>query len=181
MLAARRLLVLSTLLLSLASPAAAQENVPDPTTMPLAELEQIAPDEHPYGYFILAGRVFAAGDKNEAVRWLYVGQIRWRFHLAVNPNLPADGDPALLASMMEMVGRPINEWAGGDVDGWIASMRAALAWDDANPNGFTSKADHAEELAQVRRGLGELIASIEQRRTAIPGERARNGLENRTP
>ena len=54
---------------------------------------------------------------------------------------------------MSMIGQPINEWAGGDVEGWLGSMRAALDWDAANPNGFTSKAKHAAELRTVRAGL----------------------------
>jgi hypothetical protein len=83
--------------------------------------------------------------------------------------------------MMEMIGRPINEWAGGDVDGWIASMQAALDWDSAQPNAFTDKLAHPAEYQAVRKGLGDLIASIEQQRNDIPDERARNGLQNRAP
>jgi soluble cytochrome b562 len=177
----RLLLVFSLLLVFAASPLQAQNKEPDLGAMPLAELERMMPDEHPYGYFILAARTFAEGEKQEAVRWLYVGQIRWRFHIAANPNLPPDGDPALLASMMEVVARPINEWAGGDVDQWIASMQAALDWDAATPNGFTSKSEHSAEHETVRSGLGGLIASIDEQRTQIPRRRSENGLENRAP
>ncbi|MCP1547260.1 MULTISPECIES: hypothetical protein [Methylorubrum] len=173
-------LALLTLLAIASSPGRAQDAA-DPLTMPLAELERIAPTEHPSAYFVLASRTFAASARDEAVRWLYVGQIRYRFHIAANPGLRQDGDPALLALLLHTIGKPINEWAGGDVDGWIGSMRAALDWDAATPNGFTSKEKHAAELRTVQNGLDGLVISIAARRSEIPAERARNGLENRAP
>ncbi|MBB4003201.1 hypothetical protein [Aurantimonas endophytica] len=177
-----RLLFLLILPLSTAPlPGQAQDILSDRMTMPLADLERAVKNDHPYGYIILAVRKFQAGDKEEAVRWFYVGQLRWRFHIAANPDLPPDGDPALLASMLDGFGRPINEWVGGDVDGWIAFMQAALDWDEANHNGFTAKEDHPTEYRRVRNGLVELITSIRERREEIPGERERNGLENRVP
>lgn len=152
----------------------------DLMTMPLVELERRVTGEHPSAYFILASRSFEAGKRDEATRWLYVAQLRYRFHIAANPGLPPDGDSALFGSLMETIGRPINEWAGGDVDGWIAAMQNALDWDAANPNGFTSSRAHPAELRTVRAGLADLIVSIEAQRDEIPGERARNGLESRT-
>lgn len=177
----RRCVLLVLFLTSLSTGGLAQDAMPDPMTMPLAALERIVPDEHPYGYMILAVRKFDAGEKDEAARWLYIGQLRWRFYLAANPDLPPDGDPALLAATLETYGRPINEWAAGDVDGWIAAMQAALDWDDAHPNGFTAKRDHQAAYRTVRKGLADLIVSIRERRTEIPAERERNGLVNRVP
>lgn len=58
-------------------------------------------------------------------------------------------------------------------------MQDALDWDAASPNGFTAKADHPTEYQAVRSGLVDLIASVRERRDEIPGERERNGLENR--
>ena len=152
----------------------------DLTTMPLVELERRVTGEHPSAYFVLASRSFEAGKRDEATRWLYVAQLRYRFHVAANPDLPPDGDAALFGSLMETIGRPINEWAGGNVDGWIAAMQGALDWDAAKPNGFTRKEAHPAELATVRAGLAGLIRSIDERRDALPTERTRNGLQNRT-
>ncbi|MEN3793554.1 hypothetical protein [Fulvimarina sp. MAC3] len=153
--------------------------------MTSAELERILPGLHPSSYFFLANEKFEAGERNEAVRWLYVGQIRYRYHLAANPDLPPSGDPAFLASMMEVVARPINEWAGGNVETWIAEIQAALEWDAETPNYFTPKDVFSNELETVRTGLQDLITWIDEQRDQIPVLRSQNGLENedrrRTP
>src|SRR5690349_19842431 len=67
--------------------------------------------KHPATYYMLAGRLFKDGDKDEAVFWFYLGQLRYRFHLAVATNLDPSGDPALFGSLSEVVGRPLNEYA----------------------------------------------------------------------
>ena len=159
------------------SPVSAQAAPQDPMTMPIEPLERMAPDEHPAAYFVLAQRTFDAGRKGDAVRWLYVGQLRWRVHLQSHPDLPVDGDPALFASMMETIGRPINEWAGGDVDQWIESLQSALDWDAKHPNGFTPKSKHPSEYASVRSGLREFIATLNEKRDTIAKRREENGLD----
>ena len=47
--------------------------------------------------------------------------------LQLNP-----GAETLLGALQEVVGRPLNEWAGGNPDVWIATIDEALAWDAAN-------------------------------------------------
>ena len=162
--------------LALSVPSAGAQ---DFRSIPTQELIASAAQMHPAGYFALADRLFRDGRREDAARWLYVGQIRYRFHLAANPGAPQSGDPALFASLMESVGRPINEYAGGNVDGWLAAIDAALAWDAANPNGFTSKSAHAGELAATRSGLVGLRRSLDSQRADIARTRAANGLENR--
>lgn len=165
----------AALLLLLASPAAAQDFM----RMPLAELEQQAETLPPAGLYALAARRFREGPRQEAVRWLYVAQLRARFRLAVTPDLPRDGEPALYAALNESVGRPINEWAFGDVDALAASLQAALDWDAAHANAATPKPGHEAALAQIRAGLAELRETVLASREKIRQQRAANGLENR--
>ncbi|MAW99846.1 MAG: hypothetical protein CMN72_09400 [Sphingomonas sp.] len=172
-------IALTALLAPLLVPLPAQAAPQDPMTMPIEKLEDIAPDQHPSAYFILARRAFEAGKKDAAVRWLYVGQLRWRVYLKANPDLPPDGDPALFASMMETIGRPINEWAGGNVGQWTQSLQAALDWDAEHPNGFTPKSEHKAVYASVRSGLSDFIATLREQRDSIARSRAENGLTNR--
>lgn len=83
----------------------------------------------------LAAALFKdASTKQEALFWFYVGHLRYRYYLAANPNLPRDGEPALFASLSEVVGHPINEFAGGKPDVWIAEINRALEWDAAHDN-----------------------------------------------
>ena len=135
--------------------------------------------KHPAAYFVLAKKEFEAGRRDEAVFWLYLGQVRYRAHLRARPNLEPSGDPALFSSLMEVVGRPINEYAFGNIPVLASTIDDVLAWDAAHPDGFTSKESHAGTRATVRQGLAELKAEILTRQDEIRATRARNGLGNR--
>ncbi|WP_159992861.1 hypothetical protein [Roseomonas sp. 18066] len=158
-----------------AAPAAAQ----DVMRMPLVELEATADSLPPAGLYALAARRFREGPRQEAVRWLYVAQLRARFRLAVTPDLPRDGEPALYAALNESVGRPINEWAFGDVDALAASLQAALDWDAAHGNAATPRPGNEAALARIRAGLAEMRETVLASRDRIRQQRTTNGLENR--
>ena len=81
----------------------------------VAELENGITKKHPSTYIILAKKLFNQGDKQNAVKWFYVGQIRYRAYLMANPELDPSSDPALFSSLMSVVGTPLNEYIGGDV------------------------------------------------------------------
>ena len=102
--------------------APAQDFVEVPTATLLSRAETLLPVE----MYVLAARLFADGRRDEAVRWLYVAQIRARLHLATSRGLRPDAEPALYAALNEEVGRPINEWAFGDVDALALRMQEAL-------------------------------------------------------
>lgn len=110
---------------------------------------------------------------------MYAGQLRYRFLLAVEGPTDGSQNAALFGGLTEQIGRPVNEYIGGNVDEWLAAMDWALEWDAANPNGTTSKTDHAQTLAEQRAGLQGFRDSIEEKRDTIPKEREANGLENR--
>jgi hypothetical protein len=145
------------------------------------ELKASIEKQHPAAYYILAGKLFAAGAKDEAVFWFYAGQLRYRFHLAAHPDLPRGGDDALFASLSEVVGRPMNEYAFGDMPRLIATIDKVLAWDERTANGFTSKTQYATALTDIRDGLTKLRAHIVENGDQIRAERKKNGLENRKP
>jgi hypothetical protein len=107
---------------------------------------------HPAAYYILAGKLFSGGRQDEAVFWFYAGQLRYRFHLSANPGLPPSGDPALFASLSQVIGQPLNEYAFGDLEQLTATIDKVLAWDERIDNGFTSKATHAAVLRTFAAG-----------------------------
>ncbi|WP_152658661.1 hypothetical protein [Devosia chinhatensis] len=142
------------------------------------QIEAQADSLHPAALYVLAARLLAAGEGQEAANWMYAGQLRYRFLITVGGEEGRD-ESILFSALTEQVGRPVNEYIAGDVDEWLAAMRWALDWDDANPNSITSKTEHAAALTEVRDGLERLIETVEAERDIIPQQREANGLENR--
>ncbi len=144
-----------------------------------AQLKENIEKKHPADYYLLASRLFKdPATKQEALFWFYVGQIRYRYYLAANPDLPPDGDPAVFASLSETIGRPINEYAGGKPDIWLAEMNHALEWDAAHSNDFTPKSKSPERYAQIRAGLVALRDHIAKIKDKMPEIRRQNGLKD---
>ena len=143
-----------------------------------AQLKQNIEAQHPAAYYKLAAALFKdASTKQEALFWFYVGQLRYRYYLAANPNLPRDGDPALFASLSEVVGRPINEFAGGKPDMWIVEINHALEWDATHDNTFTPKDKSPENYRQIRSGLVALRQHIVSIKDKLPEMRRQNGIK----
>src|SRR5262249_44723347 len=109
------------------------------------QLKKGIENQHPATYYILAQKLFESGKRDEAIFWFYAGQLRYRFHLVANPKLDPSGDPALFASLSEVIGRPLNEYAFGDLKALDATLDKVLTWDKATPNGFTSTKTHQAE------------------------------------
>lgn len=151
------------------------DNLKDETA---AQFKQGIEAKHPADYYRLAIKLFQdPATKQEAVFWFYVGQIRYRYYLAANPNLKPDGDPALFASLSEVVGRPINEFAGGKPDLWIGEINHALQWDAAHDNGFTPKSKAPESYQQIRSGLVAMRDQLSAMKAQLPELRRQNGLK----
>lgn len=144
--------------------------------IPRAEIEKRIVDKHPAAYLLYAGQLWAAGRKDESVFWLYVGQLRYRFHLASSPGIDPSGDPALFASLLDTIGSPINLYAGGDPVKWAGQIDEALRWDADHTNGFTSKAEHPKELAEVRAGLIDLRDFTLKNKEELKAQREQKGI-----
>ncbi|OLP57935.1 hypothetical protein BJF93_13950 [Xaviernesmea oryzae] len=134
-----------------------------------------ATDLHPADYFRKAADSFAAGRKDEATFWLYVAQLRWRGRLAAHPELNPTGEPALFASLMETIGRPINEYAFGNVAKATAIIDRALAWDAAHPDRSVPE----DVRRTMRSGLIGLRDDMRRNARDVRRQRTENGLTNR--
>ena len=141
----------------------------------MARAETLQPAE----LYMLAANLMGAGRTDEAVKWFYIGQLRYRFHLAATQPPPGSNDRVLFSALSESVGRPINEYAFGDVDAAVAQIDGALAWDEANDNGFTSKTRYSSELAETRNGLQAMRDDMIAKKDEIRTIREKNGLPNR--
>ncbi len=71
--------------------------------------------EHPAEYYKRAGELFKEGKKDDAVFVFYLGQLRFRTHLLAKPGGDPTGDPAIFTSLSEVIGKPINQYAFGDI------------------------------------------------------------------
>lgn len=135
--------------------------------------------KHPSELYLHAKHLFETGHKDDAVTWFYIGQLRWRYHLRVHPELPPDGEPAAMDALNATLGQAINEWAGGSPKAWRAAINKALAWDTSHPNPITPKEKYAAQWQQVRAGLMQLDDYIRDNESQIRAERQARGLENR--
>lgn len=133
---------------------------------------------HPADDYRLASQLFSAGRRDEATYWFYRGQYRFRVHLLARPGGPASGDNALFASLSETVGRPINEWAFGDVPKAVAILDRVIATVSSEDDAFTPKAQFPAAHAQILAGLRTFRNQMVARRGEIRRERQRNGLPN---
>ena len=150
---------------------------PNTTTMETPEqLKAGIEAKHPATYYTLAAKLFEAGQKDEAIFWFYLGQLRYRFHLTASKNLDPSGDPALFGALSETVGRPLNEYAFGDIPKLAATIDKVLEWDAAHDNGFTPKSANQAVLVNTRAGLAGLKTSIVRDQEKIKAQRKANGL-----
>jgi hypothetical protein len=151
----------------------AQPRVPVP-----AEVAALT-GQHPAEYYKQAAKLFGDGKKDDAVFVFYLGQLRYRAHLAARRDLKPDGDPALFASLSEVVGRPLNEYAFGDIPALARTIEAVLSYDQANPDRFTPPSQFPQAYAGIRDGLVAMKSQITAEADSIRAKRRQNGLENR--
>jgi hypothetical protein len=153
----------------------------NPATLSIEQLRNGIENRHPYYLYILAGKLFAAGKKDEAVFWFYAGQLRYRVYLQVNKNkLDPSGDPALFASLSEDLGRPLNEYAFGDIPQLAKTIDAVLAWDQSHSNALTPREKYRSEYEQITTGLTHMRDEVVRKADSIRKTRAANGMENRS-
>lgn len=144
-----------------------------------AETERFA-QGHPAEIVRHAAGLLKSGRQDEAVFWFYVGQLRYRVFLAARPNEPKSGDPALFSSLMEVIGRPVNEYAFGDISALAVTLNEVLAWDDAHDDRLTPKGRYAAERGRVRAGLADMRDEVLRTADDIRAQRLKNGLRNRS-
>lgn len=156
---------LLSLAIAVTAPARAMETARI-FSQPAAEVERQLPQAHPSAYFIYAGRTWDEGRRDDAVFWFYLGQLRFRFHLAAHPSLEPIGDPALFASLVATIGPPINRYAATDLPNWKKQIARALQWDEATPNLFTSKQTFHKAWQEIRAGLVKLRDDLDKHAAA---------------
>jgi len=144
------------------STGAAEPKVPG-AQMTVEQIKTGAPAVHPATLYLLAKQLFERGERDEAVFWFYVGQLRYRFYLEANPHIDPTGDPALFSSLSEVIGLPINQYAFKNTAELVKTLGRVGEWDEKNPNGFTSKENNHAVWLQVRQGFQKFIEDVKAR------------------
>lgn len=116
---------------------------------------------HPVVYLERAAALLEKGDMEQAVFWYYVGQMRFRLHLMVNPDLEPAGDPMMFSAMEYLVGEPVNQYASSNPDNWARLVRKAMEWDRTRPNLYTSKQEHTREFEEIHENMDKLIHNVD--------------------
>lgn len=132
--------------------------------------------KHPITYIQLASELFQQNQKDEAVVWYYIGQMRYRAHLMAHPDLDPSGDPALYASLKYVVGTPINEYAGSNVENWEQLIAKAIEWNSVHENSYTPKDQFPEIYDKIQEDFIEFKSYVSQNRDKIIEQRLEKGL-----
>ena len=121
-------------------------------------------------------KLFKAGRKEDAVFWFYAGQLRYRVYLKVNEGkLGPSGDPALFASFSEVIGRPLNQYAFGDIPQLAKTIDAVIAWDRSHSNPLTPHDKYQTEYDEIIAGLTKLRDEAVRNADSIGKARSANG------
>ena len=153
----------------------------DLATLSIEQLKNDIEKQHPAGLYILAQKLFASGQKDEAVFWYYAGQLRYRVYLTVNQSkLDPAGDPAVFSALTEEIGRPVNEYAFGDIPRLAKTIDAVIAWDKSHANALTPREKYRTEYDQITTGLTQLRDNMIKNADSIRQQRTAAGLENRS-
>ena len=171
-------IVLLLLLSSGCSATPPSSHEPVVTEQNLDELITDIENKHPVTYFLLAANLFKADDKDQAVEWYYIGQMRFRAYLMANPDLDPSADGALYASLKSVLGPQINEHAGADPDKWVTLINNAINWHQSHPNGHTPKNKYPDIYAEVEAGFMSFKEQVAKNKDEIRKQREQNGLPN---
>jgi hypothetical protein len=157
-----------------------QASADDLSSLSIDQLKNGIENQHPSAFYILAQKLFTAGQKDDAVFWFYAGQLRYRVYLLVNNGkLDPSGDPALFASLSEEVGRSINEYAFGDIPQLAKTIDAVIAWDQSHTNALTPRNKYKSQYDQIVAGLTQMRDQVIKQADSIRKTRTANGLQNR--
>ena len=133
----------------------------DPMTQSIEDLQNGIEKQHRAYFYVLAMKLFKVGRKEDAVLWFYAGPLRYRVYLKVNE------------------GRPLNEYAFGDIPQLVKTIDAVIAWDRSHSNQLTPHDKRRSQYDEIMFGLAKLRDETVRNADSIRKARSAAGLENR--
>jgi hypothetical protein len=107
---------------------------------------------------------FSSKNRDEAVRWMYVGQLRGTVAASFDPD--PSSSSAALGSMNFAVGQPLVAKAKKDPAKWLAAIDWALDWDKQHPMTITQSPAKASPEAFAK-AYEKARASLTKVRDAV--------------
>jgi len=142
----------------------------------IAQLKEQAATIHPAGLYILASKLYKTNKKDEAVFWVAVGHLRFKFHLATKPSSQSLHGPSLFSTLQNFIASPINDYAGINPTRWVTITKDAKQWDLDNKNRFTSKSKYKLEYAASHVEMDDMIQFIKNNKDKIRKNREETAL-----
>jgi hypothetical protein len=153
----RRILFTATAVLL--CPVAVSAREPE-AAQAIQELANGIVDKAPATYFALATELYREDQKDEAAFWYYVGLIRYRaWMLAKVKGVDSSDEAYHFWLLSHSVGQSIYLHVDRDSASLTRAIDRALAWDLAQPNGYTSKEAFKGQYERARQ---ELLALRQQ-------------------
>lgn len=143
-----------------------------------AAVQELA-GQSPEAYYKRADELFKAGKKDDAVFVMYLGQLHFRTYLLTHRDADQSKGPTVFATVSELIGKPITQYAFGDIPTLARTIDAVLAYDAANPDNISSPPELGEVHDNVRKGLAAMKEKMLVEADRIRAQREKNGLENR--
>jgi hypothetical protein len=82
-------------------------------------------------------------------------------------KLEPSGNPAAFAALSEEIGRPINEYAFGDIPQLAKTIDAVLAWDQSHSNALTPHKKYRSQYDQIVAGLTQMRDEVLRKADSI--------------
>lgn len=140
-------------------------------------IEALLPDQHPVAYYVYAQRLLqqaqgrasdeGIGDRDAAVFWGYVGQLRYRFLLHTLGDRERAAAAAYFGALQEGIGTSINRAIGPEPQRWWQILGEVLTWDRETRNGYTCTQAHASAWIETRTGLESFRETLARDAEAI--------------
>jgi hypothetical protein len=136
-------------------------------------LEEGIQNKAPATYFALATELFRNNQKDEAAFWYFVGDVRYRASiLAKAQGTDASEEQYHFWFVSQSVGQAIFESANHHPSVLVKAIERALAWDQEQPNGYTSKVQFGSEYERARQELLALEQRIKEGKAPAPAKRS---------
>ena len=142
-------------------------SVDDLLSMQPEAIEATLPDQHPVAYYVYARRLLQQGQRDAAVFWGYVGQLRYRFLLHTLADRERAAAGAYFGALQEGIGTSINRAIGTVPERWWQILGEVLVWDRDTRNGYTCRQRYASAWAETRAGLESFRETLQRDAEAI--------------
>lgn len=123
--------------------------------------------KHPSQYFDEMANYLSKEKYNEATFLFYLGQMRYKYYNSANPKYQSGNDGALLASLLIVLGEPVNLYARTNSDNFINILSLTKDYFKNNDYKFYPKKKNEEKYNLQIQNVDKLIETIENEKSSL--------------